>query len=359
MSILKYAGRQETNIKEFIENSASDRGIKYSAVPNAKHCIYIPTKKVIINENGEDREVESLISYSMHVHELRLPNNKYKAVPCLSGIVIDGQDGTVINDGTCPFCDRINDAWDIVNYRKALEEESCKLVGDERETYLKEVNKNILNDIKVQNKTPFLYLLIYVYNTDSKGNAVISEVTGLPEYTAKIWRLRRSSIEKIQEQLDNAGVTLGGGEIAIKYPDTKDPRLLATQRTTSPIFENKTFINKYPGLKEAMQEEAERFNWEGVEKSFAEFEDFPTSAATKLANSMFKDWDAYQEKVKTDPNALYLEYRKNASNVPTSTTQAVQTSQALQLPNNGQPMQTPGAMDANTLFSGANNSLGI
>lgn len=362
MSILKVAGRMQTDIKQFIENSASGNSMKYSAVPNARHFIYIPTKKQLVTRtDGSQEEVEGIIAYSVDIHELNMPGDKYKAVPCIENVVVNAEDGTIINDGICPFCDRVNDAWDIVNYRMGIEEANCQLVGEDRDKHLKEVKKGILSTIKCNTKTPILYMLVFVYNTDSKGEPIISDATGLPEYTPKIWKLRPSRIEKMQEQVTNAGGVFGGSEIAIKYPDNQDPRLLVTGSTTAPLFESKQFIMRYPGLKEQLQSDAEKFNWDGVEKAFPELTDLSSNAANKMASELFKDWDAYQKRLAVDPNAQYLEYRRHTQPVPVSTnTQQSTVGQIAQQPQVQQGIQMPMAsMDANALFSGANNSINI
>lgn len=369
-SMLKLAGRAQTNIKEFLESTAASASLKYSAVSGAKHYIYIPTIKTT-DENGN--EVEGLAAYSVNIHELRLPGNKYRAVPCLKGVSYTAEDGTVVNDGHCPFCERVNDAWDIVNYRLEVEEQNCQYTGEERENRLADAKKSILQDMKCSANTPMLYVLIYVYSTDNKGKPVISESTGLPEYTPKIWKLRSSRAEKMQEQVTNAGGTFGGNEMVIKYPDTKDARLLVSGSTTSPVFESKQFITQYPGLRDKLQEEAAAFNWEGVEDSFSELQEISDSAADKIVNDLFKEWDVYNEKAKTDPNVQYLEYRTVIPKIPVQQApqqamiaqQGVMPQQgAVAVPQQGavvMPQQAGApqgmAMDANQLFSGA--TLGI
>lgn len=358
MSMLKIAGRKETTIKEYLEKSVSGSSLKYSAVANAKHHIYIPTiTNVEVDENGNEVSTESLIAYSVPIHELNLPGNKYRAVPCLAGVNYTDESGNVVNDGTCPFCGRVNDAWDITNYRIEIERNSNQYQGEQGADRLKAVERDIRGELKVSAKTPFLYLLIYVFNTDNQGKPIISESTGLPEYTPKVWKLRRSRVDKMQEQMINSGVSLGGAEIIIKYPDNKDARTIVSGSTTSVVFGDKSFIKAYPNLKEQIQSDASQFNWDGIDNAFTELSDMSTASALKIANDLFKDWDAYQTKLETNPSAVYLEYQKTPVISNAQPMQGVMQGNMLSQQNIVMPNQSNG-LDANALFNG-NNSLGI
>ena len=119
-SFLASASRQVVDVRSFLRDSAGGNSIKYSAESGAKHQIYIPFKsKEIIDENGNPAVVKELVAIQGAVHEWTNPDGKYKATVCMKDVIRNSDDGsTVLNDGSCPFCDRVSDGWDIYRYRK-------------------------------------------------------------------------------------------------------------------------------------------------------------------------------------------------------------------------------------------------
>ena len=120
-------------------------------------------------------------------------------------------------DGSCPFCDRLGDAWDIYNYRKELEERTCGKVGKDLEEHLK--NLKLANDNKVKKAENFMYILVAQINMDEKSNPVIGQ-DGIPSYSLKIMRLSESQLAKIQSAADTSddGPEIPDREVIISYP---------------------------------------------------------------------------------------------------------------------------------------------
>lgn len=308
-SFLKTASKQVSDVRNFLRDSAGGNSLKYSAVKGAKDIVYIPyTTEVIVDEaTGTEVSVKKLCAIQGELHEWNTADGKYKSTICLKGVVLRDDDGNVINDGQCPFCERVRDAWDIYNYRKEIEETTCKLTGEQRKQHLEKTFANFRDERKAKDARHNMYILIVKYRLDDKGHEVIGQ-DGLPEYDLKVMKLSSSRVEKIQQQIANSGSELPGSELIFEYPNTDDRRLMVGQSTTAPVFPNNQMIVKYPALIDKINADIAKFEWEGLEKSFPEWAGMSSLEATTITNSLFEAWDKYKEELKTNPQAKYLEY---------------------------------------------------
>lgn len=308
-TFLSSASRQVADVRSFLRDSAGGNSIKYSAVAGEKHLVYIPyTSAQVADPQGNAMEQKNIIAIQGAVHEWTNPDGKFKATICLKDVVRKAEDGqTLLNDGTCPFCDRVSDAWDIYRYRKEQEEENCKLTGEARKNHLEKSSTIFADERKSKDARPYMYILIVKFRTDAQGHEIKGD-DGLPEYDLKVMKLSASRVEKITQQLENAGTQLAGSEIIFNYPKNEDRRLVVSQSTTSPVFPGNQLLIRYPALNEKIKVDVAKFDWEGIEKSFPEWSGMTTMEAKTITDNLFEKWDEYKKDVIANPAAKYLEY---------------------------------------------------
>lgn len=316
-SFLHAASKKVTDVRSFLRDSAGGNSIKYAAEKGAKHIIYIPykTEHIVDEETGVEKQVKQICAIQGPVHEWTTQDGKFKAVMCLKGIVRqDEETGAMLNDGTCPFCDRITDAWDIYRYRRELEEANCKLQNEARKTYLEKTNRTFMDERKAKDPKNYMYILVVKYRLNENGQAVLGS-DNLPEYDLKVMKLSSARVEKIQQQLTNSGSEMEGAELIFEYPNVDDRRLLVSQSTTAPVFPNNQFVVKYPNLLNKINQDIAKFDWDGISKAFTECEGMTSMEAKTTMDNMFEQWDKYKKELIVNPTAKYLEY---VVSVPTS-----------------------------------------
>lgn len=365
MSFLAAASKRVDDVRGFLRDAAGGNSIKYTAEKGARHLIYIPYKeKVVMGENGEATKQKALEALIGKVHEWTGVDGKYKAVICMKDVIRKSEDGTsLLNDGTCPFCDRVSDAWDIYRYRKELEEEKCKLTGDERKKHLEKVTSTFADERKAKDARTYMYLLVVKFRISENGSPVLGS-DNLPEYDLKVMKLSSSRVEKIQQQIANAGADLPGSELIFEYPSTDDKRLQISQSTTSPVFPDRQLLVRYPGLRDKIDKDVAKFDWEGIDKSFSEWSGMTTEAALATTNGLFEKWDEYKKAVAINPSAQYMEY---ITDTPVSQPALAGATAPMQTPNiagaipapviggmGGEEikMPQPPTFDANAVFGG-------
>ena len=310
-SFLKSASKQVVDVRGFLREAAGGSSIKYSAEKGAKHLVYIPykMKNIIDEDTGATVQTKALVAISGDVHEWKTSDGKFHSTICLDGLVRKAEDGsdTLLNDGRCPFCERISDGWDIAKYRLNLEEENCKLSGEERKKHLETAYGNFRDERKSKETRAIMYMLVVKFRLNNDGSAIMGS-DGLPEYDLKVMKLSASKIDKIQQQVQNAGSELPGSELIFEYPSTDDIRLLYSQSTTALVFPNNKQTTKFPELENKINEDVAKFDWDGIEKSFPEWKGMTSIEATAICTELFEEWDKYKEDLKVNPAAKYLEY---------------------------------------------------
>lgn len=361
-SFLAAAGKKATDIRSFLRNAQGGSSIKYRAEAGKKHLVYIPYTDIEQqDDDGNVVNVKTLVALYGSVHDWRDSADKYHAHVCLKGVISE-KDGELVNDGNCPFCDRVQNGWDIYNYRYALEEKTCGKTGTDLAKHMEKVKSQLADERKSKDAKSYIYMLVALFKTDTSNKPVIGQ-DGMPEYELKVMKLSASRSEKIQNQLENAGTDLPGSELIFDYPTNDDIRQVVGQSTTSPVFTNNMLTEKYKGLKDKIKADVDKFiadEWDGLDKAFPEWSEMSTRQAKLAMDELYKKWDEYQEELKTNGNAKYLEYggeQNNTSNPSLGTAQPM--SGGVQMPNasaentasNGMP-QLGGVPDVNSLFNG-------
>lgn len=313
MSFLTAASRQVTDVKEFLRSAAGSNSLKYRSEAGARHQIYIPYQEVdIVDDAGNHVIQKRIIALQAKVHEWTGSDNKPKTCICLKDVVRKDDSGNELNNGECPFCNRVSDAWDIYRYRKQLEDAQCTLTGDAREKHLKKIGESLRDERKVKEARDYMYMLIVLFKTQKDGTPILGS-DHLPEYELKVMRMSAYAAESVNTQFDTAGAEMANGEFIVSYPNIEDPMLRASKKTNSPVLTERRITTLYPGVVERINKDIEKFQWDGLEKAFPEWAGMTTAAAEESMNNSFKNWDNYIEERKVNPAAQYLEYLGSSS----------------------------------------------
>lgn len=296
-SFIKAAMRPVTSVKSFLRESA-DNSIKYKPESGKKHLIYVP-----YTEDPETHE-KSIIAISGAVHSLTPGPNKYEAFICQNGMMMQDENGTITNDGSCPFCNRLGSSWDI--YKFKMERAKQRLVaqgysGAELDEQMKLQSRAFNGEREVKEADPYIYLLIAQYKLGEMDRVEIG-ADGLPVFELKVMKLSDKAIAKIQETFENSNIEFEGSEVAFKYKAEENRMLVAGSRTVSPILQGR-YIDKYPMLLNAINAAVSKWTWEGIDKAFREWTPCTTAMATAKCDEIFRSWDAYQK----DPSVGFLE----------------------------------------------------
>lgn len=308
MSFVTLASKRTVDVREFLREASNTGGIRYRAEKNSRHHIFIPFNRVeITDEEGNVKVKNEIIALSGDIHDWEDMDGKYKTTVCLKDIIRKDDNGEILNDGSCPFCERISDAWDIYRYRYEMEEELTSKTGPALEEHMKAMKATFSSERKAKDPNKYLYLLVVQFRMKDSNEPHLGG-DGLPEYDLKVMKLSAGRMEKIQQQIDNAGSNLAGGEIIFGYPNVDDPRLVVTQSTTTIPFPDNMVTKRYKGVVEKINADVSKFSWEGIEKSFNEWEGMTVLEAERHVNQLFQKWDEYKLELETNPNAKYLEY---------------------------------------------------
>lgn len=357
-------GRPVATVSQFLKEAA-DNGIRYGAEKNTRHQLYIP---FILVGDSMETAVKQLQGLSASTHSIIPEPGKGDSAVCVAGKTALGENGELLLDGNCPYCQRVSSAWALRNSYLEFEKEKLPagLNPVESEKQLKDLKSKTSSDRIVKEAVSYIYLVIVKFKTQ-EVNGKLAPVIGedkLPEYEIKVARWSANRIGKIKETLDSSGIEMEGAEIVIKYADEDDKRLQVSQSTISPVFGNNMFTAAYPGLVAKIDAEVSKWSWAGIENSFKELNVYPNATSEAKLNKMFHKWDAYVAEFGDDGKG-YAKYeaslsRGAAPNIPVSTGSIPMNApengvQAPQMPQMGQGVQMGAgiAMDPNAAFANA------
>lgn len=313
-SFVSSAGRKAGDIRAFLKAAAGTSSLKYKAQPRTNHSIYFPSVKAQVqDDDGNLVEMDQLVAVSGDIHEWTDSDGRYRSTICTKGHVIKDDNGNVINDGSCPFCDRIQDGWAIYRWRMDLEEHTCTKTGKERETHMDAQKQTFLKERKASEPRPYIYILVVQFRTapnpSGSGTQPVMGKDGLPEYDLKVMKLSAKRVGDIEAQITNSGLPgLPGAEVIIDYPDTEDARRLVLDSRVSPVFPDYSMLKRFPGLDERIRADVAKFDMDQIEKAFSEWVGMSTAEAQKTTTQLFENWDKFQEELKVNPGARYMEY---------------------------------------------------
>lgn len=304
MSFIQNAQRA-TTLDSFVKESLNQNGVKYVAERKTKHFIYVPYTEVPnVSEAGSSTQ-KAMVGYTAKVHEWYGPDGKYRSTVCLEGIIQEDAQGNIINDGTCPICNRVENAWDIYKHRIALASANSP-TGKPSDAD----KRAILDERKAKAATPYIYMLVAQFKTAQNGAPIINDVTNLPDFELKVMKLSTSRSQKMEKAISTTSGDLLGAEILFDYPDVDDKRQLIMQCVTAGIYPQspKSIVGQYPAVIDEINKAVAAFSWEGIEKSFPEWKGMTVKEANAYMATQFKKFDDWKKALEVDPNAQYLEY---------------------------------------------------
>lgn len=304
MSFLTSASKKATDVRSFLREASSSNGIKYSSEAATKHFIFIPYVETAELGDEAGEPLRELKAIQGNVHEWTGPDGKYRASVCLDGVIRKDDNDNILNDGTCPMCERLADGWEVYNYRMKLAED--KHLGEED---MKKAKYAALDERKIKEATAYLYMVIAQFRM--KGSEpIISEATKLPEFDLRVMKMSVSRVTKLEKSVENSGMDFLGAEVIFDYPDTQDRRLLSSQCTTTALMPQmkNSVVGKYPAVVKNILEAVEKFEWTGIEKSFPEWKGMSVEEARIAMGAQFRQYDEWKEAKLANPNAPYLEY---------------------------------------------------
>lgn len=308
-SFFMSAGKKRVDVKTFLREAQGGNSIRYRAEMGKKHNFYVPFS-IGTDENGN--QTKNLISYSMPVHEWTDANGRYHSCGCLKNVIRyidDDETKGMINDGTCPFCDNVAEGWEVANYRVDMEmKHAGNRTGKELEKFTSDVKSRCYGERKVKEANEYMYLLVVQFRTDKSGQNLTLGADGVPEYDLRVMRLGTSRLEKIMKQFENSKLEFPGSEFIISYGDEDQLMTAVSQSTITPVYPQSGAIATYPDLLSRIEEDVEKFEWDGIEKAFPELDGMATAAALKIVDDSLEQWRAYKEEKKINPAAVYLEY---------------------------------------------------
>lgn len=325
ISFMQAHSRPVTSVQEYLDSQAGSP-LKYSPKKGEVARLYFPFMDQVVMENGQQVVKRGLCSYALATHDIKMSANDYKLVPCLKldQPVIDPATGNTIYSGQCPYCERVNDARAIVDYRVEKERErmmSQGMTADAIENQIKNLSTSFRSEQKIGYAKQRLYVLVAKFVLNSKNQPEMDQETGLPAYEFKIMRLSPSQLEDIQKAVNQLALTTGvpqgelaGSEMIITYGDSDDKRHVVgdAQYMAVPVSTALTAIT--PTLMEKIQAEATQFNWDDIVKPYPEFQGVSEETAKSDVARALRLWDEYQTKLAAGEPAVYGEYGVSSNN---------------------------------------------
>lgn len=297
VNLFALSARKVVDVATFIKENASSSKLRYSTEANATHRLFFPLYK------DEDGNLVPYVTAAM-VHSWGSGNN-YDSCICTKGIAVEGSEF----DGSCPVCERMQDATAIVNYVKAEKEEACTLSGEARKKFLEDLDKQMWQDRKVSSAKNKFYVALVLLKTDKDGKALV-DGDG-PKFAIHIASWTETTMKKLLDALtmQDDEPFIGGREFKLKYGDYSDAMTRVGQVQVSVVDEKKALAREGTALHTEIMEAMADFDFNrSVELCRPEVKT-QTPPALKIAmNALFREWDTYKADLAVNPNAKYLEY---------------------------------------------------
>ncbi|GHU93226.1 hypothetical protein FACS1894208_02320 [Clostridia bacterium] len=296
MGLLSLAAKRVVDVGTFIKENASANKLRYSTEANTTHRVYFPVYK-----DAEGNTVPYILAAPVHSWG---DGNTYSACLCTKNI----KDGDAF-DGSCPVCDRLTDANDIVQYTKAIKEAECTLVGEARKKYLDDMDKGLWRGRKVARARQKFYVALLLLKCDKEGRALV-EGDG-PKFTLHIASWQESFMQKLLDALSmqDEDEDIGGHEFKLKYGDYADAMTRVGQCLVSVVDSKKQLVKDGSALAAEITETLATFDFEhAIELSRPEAQTKTPAELKGEMNVLFREWDAYKTELSVNPNAAYLEY---------------------------------------------------
>lgn len=308
VNLLALTSKKVADVATFIKENASANKLRYTNEANVTHRLFFPT---YVNEEGQT--VPYVVATKIHAWG---EGSNYASCICTKGVVVDGTEF----DGTCPVCERLTDASDIVKYVKAEKEAACTLVGEARKKYIEELDKQMWRDRKVSSANIRYYVALAKLNCDKEGRALLDK-EGNDKFTLHIASWTKNTMEKFLDALtmQDDEPNIGGREFKVKYGDYNDAMTRVGQAQMSVVDAKKALVQEGNELYAEIMAAMEKFDFNrSIELARPEVETKSPAEIRVSMNSLFREWDNYKAALAVNPDAKYLEYSTTgAPNVST------------------------------------------
>ena len=316
VNLLALTSKKVTDVATFIKENASANKLRYSNEANITHRVFFPLQK-----DEEGNLVPYILAAKIHSWG---EGSSYSACICMKGTAVEGTEF----DGTCPVCERLTDASDIVNYVKAEKEAACTLVGEARKKYIEELDKEMWRDRKVSPAKVKYYVALVKMNCDREGRALLDSGD---KFSIHIASWTENTMNKFLDSLtmQDDEPNIGGREFKVKYGDYNDVMTRVGQAQVSVVPLGKGLIEEGNALHKEVMEAMEKFDfYRSIELARPEVEtQTPTQIKTSM-NTLFREWDNYKAALAVNPDAKYLEYSAGGA-APASTEAPVAPTNAI------------------------------
>jgi len=296
-NLLSLTSKKVTDVATFIKENASANKLRYATEAGTTHRIYFPTRV-----DDEGNAVAHIMAVPLHAWG---SGSNFDSCICTKGIKVEGTGF----DGTCPVCDRLNDASDIVKYVKAEKEAACTLVGEARKKFIEELDTQMWRDRKVSPMKQKYYVALVLLKTDKDGKALIDGDGA--KFSIHIAAWTESTLQKFLDalKLQDDEENIGGREFKVMYGDYADAMTRVGQAKVAVVDEKKSLVREGTPLYNEIIAAITDFDFErSVELCRPEVKDQTPAEIRVSMNGLFREWDTYKAELAVNPNAKYLEY---------------------------------------------------
>lgn len=297
VNLLALTSKKVTDVATFIKENASANKLKYVTEANVTHRLYFP-----LHKDEEGKLVPYIMAVPIHAWG---EGANYDSCICTKGVKVEG----TAYDGSCPVCERLKDASEIVKYVKNEKEANCTLVGDARKKFVEELDKQLWKERKVTPAAIKYYVAIVKLNCDKDGKA-LADGEG-DKFSIHIAAWTKNTMQKFLDALtmQDDEPEVGGREFKVKYGDYNDAMTRTGQAQVSVVDGKKALVQEGNALYAAIYEALGSFDFEhSVELSRPEVKS-QTPAEIKVSmDALFREWDNYKAALAVNPDAKYLEY---------------------------------------------------
>jgi len=311
VNLLALTSKKVTDVATFIKENASANKLKYATEANVTHRLFFPMYK---DEDG------NLVPYvkAVPIHAWGT-GQSYDSCICTKGIKVEG----TAFDGTCPVCERVEDAKAITTYVKAEKEAACTLVGDARKKFLEDLDKQLWRDQKVSYANLKYYVALVKLNCDKDGKALVDGEGD--KFSVHIAAWTKKSMEKLLDALtmQDDEPNIGGREFKIKYGDYNDVMTRVGQASASVVDFKKALVQEGNALYSEIMKAMESFDFEhSIQLCRTEVKTQTPADIRVSMNSLFREWDNYKAALAVNPDAKYLEYATSGTPTTSGATEA-------------------------------------
>lgn len=236
-------------------SKSSDPKFPVFEVPvNKKVLVYVPNH-VVDAEGGPELRMDKPLIHSIHEG-----GKRYSYYRCISGIILDDENGNSIYDGSCPLCEGTSVPWDLAN-TKILQK--CKQMGldpnDKENTQVKSIRSTEFSGRVIKEPNRFYTFPIVVINTvNEDGKTIAKGDNGKPICTPMWYHISEAQYikkwEACFEGMEDEPIHPGGHFFTLNYTyDTKnkEPNKMLSAQNLTVIARNisgtdnlKTFLDK-------------------------------------------------------------------------------------------------------------------